>query len=197
MRVRNPLTRGKPFEGMAVWLRRGTKKTAVFLCCWGVLVGSILANPILTKARGLNQELHYEDGIPDELRIYFELVGQEFNICPELLESMAYRESRYDAKAKNKKCVGLMQVNIKVHKDRIEKYGWTEEDMYDPYKNLMVAGDYLAELYGIYEDDNPIVLSIYSGNWKAVSAYKEYGFMCPYVEDVLTRSAELERIHNK
>ena len=195
MNVQNPITRGRPFEGMAGRLKRGRKKVAVFL--WGILIGSVLMNPISVKAYGLNQSLHYEDGIPDDLRIYFDLVGQEFNICPELLEAMAYRESRFTADAVNKKCVGLMQINTKVHKERIEKYGWTEEDMYDPYKNLMIAGDYLAELYSIYEDDNPIVLAVYSGNWKAVAKYKEYGFMCEYANDVLTRSAEYERLHKK
>ena len=90
-----------------------------------------------------------------------------------------------------------MQVNIKVHKDRIEKYDYTSKDMMDPYKNLVVAADYLAELYETYGDDNPVILSIYSGNWKAVEKYKEYGFLTPYVDEVLTRSAEYERIHGK
>ena len=90
-----------------------------------------------------------------------------------------------------------MQVNVKVHKERIEKYGWAADDMFDPEKNLTVAADLLKELYDTYGDDNPIVLSLYSGNWKAVQKYKEYGFLTTYVDDVLTRSAEYERIHGK
>ena len=129
--------------------------------------------------------------------IYCEIVGQEYNICPELLEAMAYNESRFIPTVTNGKCYGLLQVNIKVHADRIAKYGWTEEEMFDPYKNIMVAADYLKELYDTYGDDNPIVLSYYSGNCNDIAKYKEYGFISPYVDDVLTRSAEYERIHGK
>ena len=163
------------------------------------LIGLILTSQCLTvKANSLSyQSPHYEDGIPDDLRVYFELVGAEYNICPELLEAMAYNESRFIPTVRNGRHYGLMQVNVKVHKERIEKFDFTEEDMFDPYKNLIVAADYLSELYELYGDENPIVLSIYSGNWKAVSRYKEYGFMSEYVETVLTRSAEYERIHGK
>lgn len=161
------------------------------------LIGFIFTNQSLAaKAQGPgSQELEYE--IPSEIIEYCEIVGQEYDICPELLESMAYNESRFIPTVTNGKCYGLLQVNIKVHADRIAKYGWTEEDMFDPYKNIMVAADYLKELYDTYGDDNPIVLSYYSGNCNDIAKYKEYGFLSPYVDDVLTRSAEYERIHGK
>ena len=70
--------------------------------------------------------------------------------------------------------------------------------MIDPYKNITVAADLLHELYETYGDDNPVVLMLYSGSsWKTIEKYKEYGFLTPYVEDVLTRSAKYERIHQK
>lgn len=165
----------------------------------GILVGLLLiSQPLTVKANSLSyQDPQYEDGIPSDIRKYCELVGTEYNICPELLEAMAYNEPRFIPTVKNKKCYGLMQVNVKVHADRIEKYGWTADDMYDPYKNLMIAADFLKELYDTYGDENPIVLSIYSGNWKAVEKYKEYGIMTKYVETVLNKSAEYERLHDK
>lgn len=172
---------------------------SVFLMIGGILVGLLLiSQPLTVKANSLSyQDPQYEDGIPSDIRKYCELVGTEYNICPELLEVMAYNESRFIPTVKNKKCYGLMQVNVKVHADRIEKYGWTADDMYDPYKNLMIAADFLKELYDTYGDENPIVLSIYSGNWKAVEKYKEYGIMTKYVETVLNKSAEYERLHDK
>lgn len=171
---------------------------SIFLC-WGILVGFVLiSQPLTVKANRLSyQEPQYEDGIPSNIREYCDLVGTEYNICPELLEAMAYNESRFIPTVTNGKCYGLMQVNVKVHADRIAKYDWTEEDMYDPYKNLMVAADYLKELYDTYGDDNPIVLSIYSGDWKAVTMYKEYGFLSEYVQTILDRSAKYERLHDK
>ena len=170
-----------------------------FLMFGGILVGLLLiSQPLTVKANRLSyQEPQYEDGIPSDIRKYCELVGTEYNICPELLEAMAYNESRFIPTVRNGKCYGLMQVNVKVHAARIEKYEWTSDDMYDPYRNLMVAADYLKELYDTYGDENPIVLSIYSGNWKAVAKYKEYGILSDYVRTILDKSAEYERLHDK
>lgn len=181
-------------------LARGKKLVAsakIFL--GGISIATLLCcSPVTVYANSNSiQQVSYQDGIPDDLRPYFDQVGAEFNICPELLEAIAYRESRFTPKAKNKNHYGIMQVNVKIHRERIEKYGWTADDMYDPYKNITVAADYLHELYEQYGDDNPIVLNIYSGNAKANAAYKENGFLTKYVYAVLTKSAELERIHLK
>lgn len=179
-------------------LARVTKRKvfASFLCIVGG-ISIFLTSSLNVSAQSEHSQLDYQDGIPEEIRIICEDVGKQFNICPELLESMAYQESRFIPTVKNGNCYGLLQVNVKVHKDRIEKYGWTADDMLDPEKNITVAADLLAELYETYSDENPIVLALYSGNWKAVSRYKEYGFMCSYAEEVLTRSAEYERLHCK
>lgn len=164
----------------------------------GIFVGLLLISQSLTvKANSLSYQPQYEDNIPEEIRIYCELVGYEYNICPELLEAMAYRESRFMPTVQSGNQYGLMQINVQVHKNRIAKYGWNEQDMLDPYKNLMVAGDYLSELYETYGDDNPIVLNAYNGNWKAINKYKEYGYLSEYVEDVLDRSSNYERLHGK
>lgn len=136
------------------------------------------------------------DGVPEEIRSATNLIGLEYNICPELLQAIAYHESRYTEDAVNGVHYGLCQINVKVHKDRIASYGWTSEDMLDYYRNLTIAADYLKELFDTYEDVG-IVLTLYSGNWNALPAYKEYGFICPYAEEVLTKSYELEEIHCK
>lgn len=180
------------------WNRVIKRSVAIFLIVEGILLsGTIFCTSPLQVSANSNSVQVYEDEIPENIRQYCELVGTEFNICPELLEAIAFRESSFKPDARNGLHVGLMQINVKVHADRIASYGWTAEDMTDAYKNLMVAGDYLAELYEKYGDDNPIVLGYYSGNTKSVAKYKEYGFLCPYVEDVLERSANYERLHNK
>lgn len=175
---------------------KGKKVYCVFLMMLGIVAGCLF-QPVRSEAQSLVNTIQVEDGIPEDIQSYCEEIGGMFDICPELLESMAYTESRFIPTVKNKKCYGLMQVNVKVHADRIEKYGYTVDDMYEPYPNLIVAADYLAELYETYGDENPIVLSVYSGNWAAVSKYKEYGIMTPYVEEVLARSVEYERAHGK
>ena len=59
----------------------------------------------------------------------------------------------------NGKAYGLMQVQKQWHKERMKKVGAT--DLLNPYDNVAVGIDYLAELY-----------KIYNGNWhKALMAY--------------------------
>ena len=165
-----------------------------FILCWGLLIIGLSVQTIRSEAAASIQD----DGIPKEIREYCEEIGAEKNICPELLEAIAYHESRFIPTVKNKNCWGLCQVNVKIHADRIEKCGFTQEDMLTAYANIYVAADYLAELYETYGDDNPIVLSLYGGaGWKAVEQYKENGFIPHFVDDILTRSANYERLHGK
>jgi hypothetical protein len=167
----------------------------------GLMLGLYLTGHITALASDQSSPSHpiitEDDGIPDDLHEIFEKVAAEYDLCPELLEAMAYRESRFIPTVKSGNHYGLMQINVKVHADRINKFGWTSEDMYDPEKNITVAADLLAELFETYGDDDPVILGIYSGNWKAVSYFKETGIMCSYMTDVLSRSAIYERMHGK
>jgi hypothetical protein len=58
--------------------------------------------------------------IPLEVEETCEKYGEKYNICPEILEAICWRESRCTANAKNGLCRGIMQVNEKVHKDRMK-----------------------------------------------------------------------------
>lgn len=170
----------------------GIMKKVIFL--WGILLWTL--SPIRSEAAASCQTSI--DGIPENVKSICEEIGAETDICPELLEAIAWHESRFIPTVKNKNCWGLCQVNVKIHKDRIEALGYTPEDMLTEYPNIRVAADYLSELYETYGDDNPIVLSIYSGaGWDAVEKYKENGQMTEYVEDILTRGANYERLHGK
>lgn len=168
----------------------------LFFIWVGILIGCILSQPIQSEAKGLNQVID-DDGIPDEYEIIFEEVGEMYDICPELLEAIAYKESRFTPDAVNGNHYGMMQVNVKIHADRIAKFGYVAEDMFTPYPNILVAADYLAELFETYGDDDPLVLLYYSGSSKSISQYKEYGFLTKYVSSVLARSERYERIHGK
>ena len=64
--------------------------------------------------------------------------------------------------------------------------------LYDPKQNMEVAADYLQELFGRYEDVGT-VLMVYHGESGAVSKIEP----SQYADEILTRSAELERIHGK
>lgn len=174
---------------------RQCKKIFMSVLWGGLMFGFILSSHITVKAASVT---NLSDEIPKNIKQYCEEIGQQYDICPELLEAIAWHESRFIPEVTNKNCHGLCQINIKVHKDRIEKLGYTSGDMLEPYPNIHVAADLLAELYATYGDDNPIVLSLYAGEgWKAVEKYKDYGFMTPIVSDILSKSAEYERLHGK
>lgn len=136
------------------------------------------------------------DEVPHDLKECFNNIGEEFNICPEFMEAIAFYESRFDEKAKNGNCYGLMQINIRVHAKRMKKYGFTKKDMFEPYKNITVAADYLSELYEIYEDTGTVIL-LYTGNTKDIKQYLKTGKLPKSVQRILDKSYELERIHDK
>lgn len=115
------------------------------------------------------------------------------NISPELVQAIIWRESRYDADAVNSSCKGLMQINEPCHRDRMKKLGVT--NLYNPYDNVKVGVDYLAELFTRYED-TAYVLDVYSGNRSAGANFKS-GVVSKYAKGIMELAAELEKEHGK
>lgn len=125
-------------------------------------------------------ELHVD--VPEDIVNICEEAGDKYDISPELLESIAWRESRFDPKATNGDCVGLCQVNYKFHSKRIGG------DLYDKTVNIYTAADYLSELFSSYEDVSK-VLNIYGG-YKGNSP-------SPYTNKILYVAECLEVAHGK
>lgn len=134
---------------------------------------------------------YIDPDIPEEVQIAAQEVGQTYDLSPELLEAVAFHESRYRPYAVNGSCTGLMQVNIDWHWDRMERLGISEAELWRIYPNMTVAGDYLRELFNRYEDPE-VVLAIYHGESDARDPdYKP----SEYVTGVLTMSEELTEKH--
>ncbi len=133
--------------------------------------------------------------ISEEYQKYCREVGKEYNICPELLMAMVERESNGEAYASNSAGdSGLLQVNPRWHRERMERLGAT--DLYDPYSNILVAADYLAELFE-WDGDLYLVLMEYNmGSSTAKSLYYK-GIYSEYAVEVAQRAWELEKIHEK
>lgn len=120
-------------------------------------------------------------------------IGKEYGISPELIMAIAEVESSGNPNAKNGGCEGLMQVASRWHKDRMKRLD--VEDIYDERGNILIATDYLLELFEEYEDVTRI-LDEYNGN-SAAAEYEERGIISEYAEAVLSRAADLERAHGK
>ena len=133
--------------------------------------------------------------VPEEVAGISEELGEEYGICPELIQAVCWQESRFQADAENGECVGIMQVSPQWHRERMKRLGATE--LKDIRQNMAVAVDYLAELAAEYEDVGAALMKyngdrrlgkLLDGNMKDVS---------DYAQTVLELSAELERRHGK
>lgn len=127
--------------------------------------------------------------LSEEIQEYCVEIGKEYGICPELLMAIIERESMGKEDAENNGCIGLMQINEKWHKDRMKNL--MLDDLYDSYSNILIGADYLMELAVEYEDIG-LVLMKYNGFSKA-EEYYEQGKLSNYAEEILERSAEIER----
>lgn len=119
--------------------------------------------------------------------------GEQYGICPELLMAIIERESCGQADVIGGDCIGLMQINPKYHKGRMERLGVT--DLFDERSNILVGADLLSELFEEYHEA-ALVLMIYHGEKNAIKK-AESGKISSYAESILERSAELERLHGK
>ncbi len=123
-----------------------------------------------------------------------EEAGQEYGICPEFLQAVAWYESGWQADASTGSCEGLMQVSPYWHSGRMARLG--VQDLHDPEGNMLVAADYLAELFGEWEDP-AVVLMVYNGD-SGAQHYRETGEgLSGYARKVLELSEQLEREHGK
>ena len=138
----------------------------------------------------------YDPDIPVDIQDAAWKYGELYNICPEFLIAVAKRESEFNPEAVNGSCVGLMQVSLRWHTDRMERCHVTEEEMWTVDGSMHVAADYLAELFDEYEDA-ALVLMIYNGDSDASSFAQGGCDMSDYASDILTYSRELEEKHGK
>ena len=146
--------------------------------------------PISADAR-----TYIDNETPLEVQIACNKYGELYGICPELLESICYQESRFDEQALDitGSCYGLMQIQKISHRKRMDDLGVT--DLYDIDSNVHVATDYLSELFEQYEDV-ATVLMVYHGEKNAVRRSQQ-GIVSQYAKEVLERSYELEELHGK
>ena len=131
--------------------------------------------------------------IPEEYVKYCEEAGQAYSICPELLMAIMESESSGNPKAQNGNCKGLMQINVNYHKIRMERLGVS--DIYDARGNILLAADYLAELFRDHGDIGT-VLMLYNGSKNALDRGREANYT-EYAQKIMQRSEQLERIHKK
>ena len=151
----------------------------------GIIIGALAAVGILMFA-GIRVDAKVDE--LESWQAYIEVVCEQKDICPELVQALIETESNWDPEARNGDCIGLMQISEYWHQDRMERLGVT--DLTDPYDNILVGVDYLQELTCRYVDQ-AMVLMIYNGDSRAWN-YWETGEMSEYARKILERAEELE-----
>ena len=159
------------------------KLAIAFLCCVTLL--TFMCGGAKAETR--------DTWISDDAYSYCYEIGNQYNICPELLMAVIEKETSGKSNATNGGCVGLMQVSARWHQDGMLRLGAT--DLYCERDNILVAADYLSELFQKYKEPS-LVLDIYNGNSKAMCNY-ENGVISDYAGYILDRASELERLHGK
>ena len=125
-----------------------------------------------TEAPLVNDPEPYNDpDIPDEIEAAAEAAAEAYDFEPEFLEAIAFYESAYATRAVNGGCYGLMQISTYWHADRMERLGVTESQIWEAGPNMMVAADYLRELFGRHSDPYWVLMT-YNGDSNA-DAYLE------------------------
>lgn len=142
--------------------------------------------------------MYFDEDIPYDVQECAQIYGEMYDICPEFIEAIAFVESSYIPTVENGPCKGLMQINLdcKEQVERMEKFGLSEEDMYEVDASILVAADYLRELFEDYTDPGEVLIR-YNGDRTGLRKYKKTGQISDYAEKVLELSEKLERKHGK
>ena len=95
----------------------------------------------------------------------------------------------------NGKAYGLMQVQKQWHKARMKKVGAT--DLLNPYENVDVGIDYLAELYKIYDGNWHKALMAYNGGHAYCKRRLRMGLVnSPYSRRVMNYAEDFKKERN-
>lgn len=140
-------------------------------------------------------EPYNDPNIPDNVEEAARAAGAAYDLSPELLEAVAFHESRYSLDAVNGDCIGLMQIAACWHEDRMERLGVTEADLWKAGPSMMVAADFLDELIRRY-DDLGTALMYYNGGGDHMAAYLERGELSWYASSVIEMAEQLRQEHD-
>ena len=136
--------------------------------------------------------LYFDVPLEEDLQDHIFALCEERGIDPAIVIAMIDKESKFDIDiiGDRGKSYGLMQIQPRWHKERMENLGVT--DLLDPYQNVTVGIDILGELL---DDGRSIeeALMIYNGGYSHASGHMEKGTLSDYATYVLELASELER----
>lgn len=145
------------------------------------------------SSRSVSPEVleYYDVPLDDELQSFIFGRCERYNLNPAIVIAMIDVESKFksDAVSDRGASFGLMQVQPRWHTERIDRLG--VYDLLDPYQNVEVGIDYLAELVA---KDRGIAwaLMAYNGGYSYANAYVSRGELSDYAHKVMNIALNLE-----
>lgn len=138
-----------------------------------------------TAITAVQQRTYYNCPLSHELQDYIADLCAEVSIDPAVIIAMIGRESTYRADAKGDKgnSLGLMQIQPRWHYERMEALDC--DDLLDPYDNVTVGIDFLAELVKKYDGNINMALMAYNAG---ASGAKKHWFSKGIYENKYSRA---------
>jgi hypothetical protein len=82
------------------------------------------------------QQLYIDNGIDPETAKTFAAIGMAESGGQVGIDTV---QSGLDTQKQGEYSIGLLQINVQAHADKLARRGWTEEDLRDPAKNAIIA----------------------------------------------------------
>lgn len=129
----------------------------------------------------------YPVDLDDDLQFFITTLCEERHIQPSIVFAMIGRESDYDADlvGDNGEAFGLMQIQPRWHYERMD--GLDCHDLLDPYQNVTVGVDYLAELLD-YDNGLEWALMAYNGGFSYADELTASGIVSDYAQEVIEQA---------
>lgn len=108
--------------------------------------------------------------LPEVVQVYTFCLCREYGVDYSTVLAIIQTESGFCWEAQSQSAFGYMQVIPSQHQDRIQRL--SVEDIKNPYGNIRVGVDYLAELLQKYDGDYHKALTAY--RWGPTGANRKY-----------------------
>jgi soluble lytic murein transglycosylase-like protein len=137
---------------------------------------------------------YYDVPLDSELQNHIVSLCGQYSVDPDLVIAMIQKESNFDPDTigDNGASFGLMQVQPYWHEPRMTELGCL--DLLDPYQNVEVGIDILAELFE-KSDYVPWVLMAYNGGESYATDMVNNGQISEYARLVLKYQSELRHLY--
>lgn len=136
----------------------------------------------------------YDVPLSEELQLHIIQTSEAHDIDPAVVIAMIWKESRYKATAKgdNGKSLGLMQIQPRWHKARMDRLDCP--DLLDPFQNITVGVDILAGHIDNYDGNISMALMAYNAGATGADRYwfSKGIYSNDYSKAVLDKAAKLE-----